>query len=395
VAASNKIDFLYTNIGRGHPFYLDGIIEAMVRLGYIKLVRGEKDVFEVSHGISRFGWNIARWLYLNGSSGGVAGSVYESLRADSDYNSPGLAHRLLGRDIRKTYASESTPLVVAHPSIVGILDGRENLIYQHGESAVPRESLVTGASVVFVPTEQAAVAFREVGYNPESVVVSGLCIEPSLVKQAADCFEMRLARLNSNEPLSGAFFSSGAEPIVHARRIAAGALSVAMAGGRVFVFVAEDGRLAEIMTEHFKRNRIDLLIVSSHDPMPRSWPGATLVTFASRREETSLTSRLFPMFDFIVVPPHERSNWALGLGLPTFLLMPTIGPYAALNLQILLEHGVADVLESDAVARELGEMVKQFRQSRRMTDMAKDGWGRFAINGFDGIAEFLNVRFGR
>jgi len=395
VAAGNKIDFLYTNIGRGHPFYLDGIIEAMVRRGYVKLVRGEKDVFEVSHGISRLGWSVARWLYKNGSSGGVVGSIYESLRTDNDYNSPSLVNHLLGRDIRKTYMSETRPLVVAHPSLVGILDGRKNLIYQHGESAVPNESLITGASVVFVPTEQAAVPFREVGYSSDDVVVTGLCIDPSLVRQAADCFEMRVERLNSNEPLSGTFFSSGAEPICHTKRIASAALSVVLTGGRVFVFAAEGGRLVDVVSEHFKRNRVDLLIVSSHDPMPHVWPGATLVTFASRREETSLTSRLFPMFDYVVAPPHERSNWALGLGLPIFLLTPTVGPYAPLNLQILVERGVADVIESDAEARELGEIVKQLRQGGRMTGMAKAGWGRFAINGFDCIAEFLNDRSGR
>ena len=101
------------------------------------------------------------------------------------------------------------------------------------------------------------------------------------------------------------------------------------------------------------------------------------------------------MFDFVVAPPHERSNWALGLGLPMFLLMPTIGPYAPLNLQILLKHGVADVLENDAAARELGEITRQLRQGGQMTDMAKAGWGRLAINGFDCIAEFLNERLGR
>ena len=74
---SSKIDFLYTNIGRGHPFYLDGIMQALVRSGNISIVRQKHDVFELSSGLSLNGWQLARWLYQKGSSGGLVGSIYK------------------------------------------------------------------------------------------------------------------------------------------------------------------------------------------------------------------------------------------------------------------------------------------------------------------------------
>ena len=35
----SQIQFLYTNIGRGHPFYLDGINEILLRKGKISLIK--------------------------------------------------------------------------------------------------------------------------------------------------------------------------------------------------------------------------------------------------------------------------------------------------------------------------------------------------------------------
>ena len=57
------VEFLYTNIGRGHPFYLDGITDALIHSGQVKLVRQQKDVFEISRGLSLVGWKLARWFY--------------------------------------------------------------------------------------------------------------------------------------------------------------------------------------------------------------------------------------------------------------------------------------------------------------------------------------------
>ena len=45
---SGKVKFIYTNIGRGHPFYLDGIHEALIQKKGLAIVRDRTDVFELS-----------------------------------------------------------------------------------------------------------------------------------------------------------------------------------------------------------------------------------------------------------------------------------------------------------------------------------------------------------
>ena len=181
-----RINFLYTNIGRGHPSYLDGIVESMIRQGETGLVRTVNDVFDVSHGLSRLAWKTVRYMYRRGSSRGFIGRVYERIRSGADYNNSGVGLRILGRDIRKYYTDDNSPLILAHPMLVGILAGRKDIVYQHGELVVPHEALVAGASKVFVPTSKTARAFIKSGYNPDDVIVTGLCVEPALVRQAQE-----------------------------------------------------------------------------------------------------------------------------------------------------------------------------------------------------------------
>ena len=65
---SDKISFVYTNIGRGHPFYLDGIREALIRKKSLKLIRGQTDVFELSRGLSLMAWKMVRLAYRMGAN---------------------------------------------------------------------------------------------------------------------------------------------------------------------------------------------------------------------------------------------------------------------------------------------------------------------------------------
>ena len=115
-----RITFLYTDIGRGHPFYLDGIVEALVRKGEIGLVHSQTDVFEVSSLVPGLAWRTARWLYRHGSSGGLTGCFYKWLRAGNNQTHLSLFSRLMGRDIRRRFLTGSDPLLVAHPSLVSI-----------------------------------------------------------------------------------------------------------------------------------------------------------------------------------------------------------------------------------------------------------------------------------
>ncbi|HUV31356.1 MAG TPA: hypothetical protein VMY05_09740 [Acidobacteriota bacterium] len=394
VSSAKKVSFLYTNIGRGHPFYLDGIIDELVHRGHVKLVRCQSDVFEMSRGLSRLAWRTANVLYRKGSSGGIAGKVYGAIRSDTDYNRPGLMLHVMGRDIRRAHLSGAEPLVVAHPILVGILRGRENLVYQHGEVAAPSESLVMGASTVLVPVSRVAESFVEAGYARDQVVVSGLCIEPAIARQAADSYELRMERLASSAVLTGAFFSSGAEPAIHVDKLVEAAVSAVSAGGRAVLFARRGGRVARVAAGEFRRLCRHLEIVDPCDQIPADLPGATLVTYSSRREEASLSSKLFPLFDYLVAPSHERTNWALGLGLPMFAVGPTIGPFAPRNMQVLLDHGVAEMLDSSAAARELGPTVHQLRESGRLAAMAGAGWEKYPINGFERIAQLLQSRYG-
>ena len=390
-----RLTFLYTNIGRGHPFYLDGIVEALVRSQAIGLVRRELDVFEVSRGRARLAWKAARWLYHKGSSGGPVGAVYRRLRSSGDYNERSRLMALMGRDLVRLFATDPDPLVIAHPSLAGILAGKPELIYQHGEAVVPDEALVAGATTVLVPTRACRERFVDFGYRRDQVVVTGLCVEPALVKQAADAFVARQERYRSADAMVGAFYSSGAEPRVHVHRLIAAAISAVQAGIRVILPGRQGGALLSKAALAFQRRGVPYAFVDSTTPITGELPPALLVSYSNRREETILTARLFGWYDFVVAPPHERSNWALGLGLPMFLVGPDIGPFAPLNRSLVLESGVAEALESSMDAHLFGPRIKRLLESGDLAEMSTAGWGKREINGFGRIAAFFVSKYGQ
>lgn len=392
---ARRIQFAYVNLGRGHPFYQDGILEALVRKGKIGLVRTEFDVVASSHGLGRLAWKGADWLYRLGASSSLVMPFYHRLRAQNDYNQPGLMLRIMGRDLRAAAETHDDPILVAHPTLVGVLAGRPDLLYQHGEHAVPPEALVTGASAVFVPTDEAAQPFVQAGYGPSQVVVTGLCVEPPLVKQSADAFEQRMARLEGRGMLTGAFFSSGAEPKLHVEKLAVAARSVVYEGGRSVVFAYQDGRLARLVRRGFRASGLPLLSVDASTPMPAELPSGTLVEYSTRRELDLLTARFFVQFDFVMAPSHERTNWALGLGLPLFVTAPAIGTFAPLNEALLLRSGVARVAPDYNAAHALGgQITGRLRRSGVLAAMAQAGWGKLPIDGFSRIAEYLHFVYG-
>jgi len=118
------------------------------------------------------------------------------------------------------------------------------------------------------------------------------------------------------------------------------------------------------------------------------------VRFDSRRIEDHLSARLFSSFDYLVAPAHERSNWALGLGLPMLAVGPAIGPFAPLNKDLVVQEGVAMSIESDQEAAHMGATIEKLRQSGRLEQMAAAGWGKQGIDGFDNIAQFLTDSYG-
>ncbi len=393
MSTQTRISFLNLPIGRGHPFYLEGIVEACNRSGKINLVRSVEDLFGLSPLHSRAAWRGIQWLYHVGSSPGQFGRLYNSLRQKNDHNRDSLLLSYLGAGISKRFSAASSPVVVSHPILVPMLRGKCHLIYQHGELVAPRESLVTGADLVIVPTESVADQFLAIGYKREQILVSGLCIEPAKIRQAHDSYHLRLRRITSSEPMTGAFFSSGAEPSDHVSKLLAAAQAAVANGHRAIVFAAKGKKLARSVQPILAQADHTVRVIDSASEISTELHGLTLVLHQNHREESILSSRLFPEFDFFIAPSHERSNWAMGLGLPMFILEPPKGSFAPLNRDLLLEHQVAMSL-SDNHAHAFGARLDSLRHRGQLLEMARAGWQGRDISGFETIASHLAARFG-
>lgn len=365
---TGRINFLYTDIGRGHPHYLDGIVECLPpeRVGNVT------DVFSETSGPARAAWSLAQSVYQGGGRSAALSALYNRLRASGDYNRGGMLQGVMGSPLRSTYVDDPVPLVVAHPILAAILKNKQNLFYQHGELAAPRESWVKGRHCTIVPTAGTADAFVAAGIDAESLFVSGLCIEPALVEQAEVAFNARRDRLAGPGSLCGAFFSSGAEPRQHVELLTAAATSVVATGGRALVFARRGGALAARLAETLCEE-----------------PRATLCLYDGRQELNELTEEHFAKFDYLVAPSHERTNWALGLGLPMFVVGPSLGSFSPLNREFLLANDVARVVDDRRAALDVDGTLETLRRSGELRAMAEAAWGRFDTRGFSNIAEML------
>ena len=385
------LTFLYTEIGRGHPFYLDGIVTCLENGVSNSFTTEITDVYQASRLLSRQAWRTVRWLYRHGSSPGLASSLYGRLRTDRDYNRPSLALKVLGSSIRRRFGQAGSALVVAHPMLVAILKDRPRLYYQHGEVVTPREAVVRGAPCVFVPTAEAAGPFVAAGYAPDRVRITGLCIEPVLAARARDAFDRRLNRLGGTTPLTGAFFSSGAEPAHHVTHLIRACLSAVRSGGRAFVVARTGGRLHRAVAAATQTEEVNTVLVTSTETPSSPVGQVGLALYTSRADENALVSTLFDHVDYLVAPSHERTNWALGLGIPMFPVGPPVGPFAPLNLDQILRAGVGRPIDTEAQAGALGDMLADFRSDGSLKEMALSGWGRHEIDGFARIAQYLTA----
>jgi hypothetical protein len=362
------ISFLGSEVGRGHPFYLDGVRRALRSAGRADLIREETDVFRVSHGTSRLAWQGVRAAYGIAGRGGVASDLYHRLRSGADYNDESsLALRVLGRDVRR-WAAEQEIVVVDHPAVVGALGRRPDVWYVHGEVVAPPESVVHGAARVFVPFEETAGDFVRGGVHPDRVIVTGVCVENELVPGGLDGIQARRERIAGAGALTVGFFSSGAEPPAHVEALAAGAAALARDGRhRAVIFARRGGRLHAFVTR----------TVESPD----------LVLHSGREELDRLTAARFPVLDVVASPPHERSNWAVALGTPFLLVGPDVGPFAPRNRDFLLRRGVAVGLDRVA-ARALPAFLDELRGSGRLLRMSEEGAG-VPFRGFEQAARRL------
>jgi hypothetical protein len=72
------ISLLGCEIGRGHPFYMDGLRGALKSAGRDDLIDRDSDVFREARGLSRLAWEGVRHSYRLAGHGGV-------VSADSPY----------------------------------------------------------------------------------------------------------------------------------------------------------------------------------------------------------------------------------------------------------------------------------------------------------------------
>jgi len=114
-----------------------------------------------------------------------------------------------------------------------------------------------------------------------------------------------------------------------------------------------------------------------------------LQTYADRAELDAITLAHFPARDYFVAPAHERTNWALGLGLPLVILGPDVGTFAPRNRELLSAQQVAAPLHGGAAAEAFGAQLDGLRQAGVLAQRAAAGWGRQPINGFLSIADAL------
>jgi hypothetical protein len=375
--------FIYTDIGRGHPNYLDGIIERLQN-DYPSIRYYRTNVFEISKGWSLCGWRLVRWMYRFGARGGLITSIYGMARRFSGGGEgAGLFLYRLGRDTRKLVERYDNPVVVAHPILAKMLLKKRPAIYQHGELACPVEAVIKGNHKILVPLDDVAAKFERAGIDSGNLLVTGQCIESGLVGRAESVFEKRLERLKGNKPLTAALFSSGAYPAAHLKKLRCAARSLLQAGHNVIFFAGLSSRIARKFGDYFNRvgfpagervdNDMQLRIMSSEN----------------RQEENQKVTALFDSFDFFIAPAHERTNWSVGLGLPQFILCPHIGSYAPLNAAIALERGVAREIPDMSVAMGFAETLNTMKENGKLADMARRGFGHTRIDGFFGCVKVL------
>lgn len=366
-----SVSLLGSEIGRGHPFYSDGLVRALELAGRGDVLARRASVFQVSRGLSLAAWKAVRASYRTAGRGGAVSSLYHRLRGTMDYDRESFLLRVLGRDLKR-WAGEDGVVVVDHPAVVGALGGRADVWYFHGELVAPPEAVVRRAARVLVPREDVAGEFVRGGLRPEQVLVTGVCVENELVDGAPGWASARRERIRSGAPLTIAFFSSGAEPVAHVETLAAGAAAVAASPHRAIVFAARGGRLEAAVRRE----------------AARTGSAPEVVTFDGRAELDRLTAERFALFDAVVTPPHERSNWAVALGVPFLLVGPDIGPFAPRNRALLLGSGVAAEIADAADARKLPETIERLRADGRLLRMSENGADP-APRGFRRAAELL------
>jgi len=351
-----RILAINVEIGFGHPNYLDYIIQTLkqTRSGI------EVDCWDVVNqekGLAKLFWQVSKKIYVIGAKGGVITDLYNKIRQRATI--PNLP-------ICTIPEQDYDRILVSHPLLARYL---QNVWYIHGEIAAPQECRMCNVDKVIVPIEETKDKFVEFGVKPDNILVTGLLIDEDLVNCAEENYQKRISRIKSDKALTIGFFISGAYPEPHIKKIITAISSISKENHRAIVFIGTEIKKTR---EFIKRlNKIQAQTKSS----------ILFVQGKDRRDYVKRINRLIPLLDCFIAASHEHTNWALGLGLPMFVLFPMIGSYAIENFKFAYEQGVAYPLQSIADAQNLDKIILQLRDSGELIRMGQRGVGKFSIDG--------------
>ena len=365
-----------SEVGRGHPSYLDSVLLALARLCQDNRPAVScLTVPQLCTGTSGLAWKLARLGYRLGAQGDAATWLYNHLRS-ANAKPSSLQLSLLGTSLRRTFAGYEGICIVDHPLLAHILAPVCRVAYIHGEIAAPGLAAVPDAWRTFVPLESTAAKLEAFGVRREALTVTGLLVEPELTDVAESAFQARITRLASDRPLTIGFFSSGAEPRPHSLSIIPATASVTRVGHKAVISWG---------TGSLKAMKVQIAL--RREGMAQEL--YRILWARDRQAVTTAVAGIFPELDLMVCAAHERTNWAVGLGLPMFALMPSIGPFAADNYAFASEQGICLPLADVAAALGLADTIAALRRSGKLAEMARNGWGRHAITGAEAAARVL------
>ena len=72
-----------------------------------------------------------------------------------------------------------------------------------------------------------------------------------------------------------------------------------------------------------------------------------------------------------------------------FLLHPLIGPFSPINREIVIKNDVACEIKYDVTADSFSERLKRLSNNGDLVRMARNGFDRFTLDGFQAIADSI------
>lgn len=394
IESSNApVTILYTDIGRGHPNYLDSVLRYMKKThpDYSKRFR-VSSVFEYARGLSLWGWRMVDRVYRAGSRGGIRTRLYGRFRSSrSEYDPDSKLIKLLSRDLREQLQGYKGICLVAHPLLARMLQDRHRVFYVHGEIAVPAESGVIGAERVYVPLREAREKMLAWGVPADALVETGLILEPELCGELRAVVRQRRERIMSDRPLTIGFFISGAYPRSHVDLMVRGAQSCLSAGLKVRFFWGCDRRQVQRLVSTVREFADDFAIDEATGAVHAD-ARLVIITAQTREAETIRSMEYLPGLDVFCAAPHERVNWSVGAGLPMIMIGPPIGTFAPENRAFVLRIGSGCESGSLDDFSKLGPAIHRARQNGHLLKMAEAGQRVGSVHGAKVTAEDLLAR---